>query len=268
MAALAGIGAMPDTIEDRAVVIRMRRKAPGEQAAPYRHRRDRPGLQTLAERLSAWLRADLVKLEHAEPAMPVEDRAADTWEPLVIVADHAGGHWPDRGRAAVLALTAEAADLGQLSTRVRLLADCRTAFGADTALSTAVLLDRLKVDSETPWVDYGPTGLTAARLGTLLREYDIRSGNIRFPDGAQAKGYQRSDFTDAWTRYCPVAEHEPGAAVPAVPRSSSQAQAGRLAPVGRLTRPNEQSRPSPISTGTPGTAGTAVPLIRPTGGAA
>ncbi|HEX5119563.1 MAG TPA: DUF3631 domain-containing protein [Pseudonocardiaceae bacterium] len=268
MAALAGIGAMPDTIEDRAVVIRMRRKAPGETAAPYRHRRDRPGLQTLAERLAAWLRADLVKLERAEPAMPVEDRAADTWEPLVIVADHAGGHWPDRGRAAVLALTAEAADLGQLSTRVRLLADCRAAFGADTALSTAVLLERLKVDSEAPWADYGPTGLTAARLGTLLREYDIRSGNIRFPDGAQAKGYQRADFADAWTRYCPIAEDEPGAAVPAVPRSSSQAQAGRLASVGRLTRPNEHSRPSPISTGTPGTAGAAVPLIRPTGGAA
>ncbi|HEX5403970.1 MAG TPA: DUF3631 domain-containing protein [Pseudonocardiaceae bacterium] len=268
MAALAGIGAMPDTIEDRAVVIRMRRKAPGEMAAPYRHRRDRPGLQTLAERLSAWLRVDLVRLERAEPAMPVEDRAADTWEPLVIVADHAGGHWPDRARVAVLALTAEAADHGQLSTRVRLLADCRIAFGTDTALSTAVLLDRLKVDPEAPWTDYGPTGLTAARLGALLREYDIRSGNIRFPDGAQAKGYQRADFADAWTRYCPVGEDGPGVAVPSVPRSSSQAQPVRLASVGRLTRPSATSRPSPISSGTPGTAGTATPLIRPAGGAA
>lgn len=36
MAALAGIGAMPDTIEDRAVVIRMRRRAPNETVAPYR----------------------------------------------------------------------------------------------------------------------------------------------------------------------------------------------------------------------------------------
>ncbi|MGH3659926.1 MAG: DUF3631 domain-containing protein, partial [Micromonosporaceae bacterium] len=42
MAALAGIGAMPDTIEDRAVVVRMRRRAPGETVAPYRHRRDGP----------------------------------------------------------------------------------------------------------------------------------------------------------------------------------------------------------------------------------
>src|SRR5947199_4707818 len=34
MAPLAGIGAMPDTIEDRAVVIRMRRRANGEKVVP------------------------------------------------------------------------------------------------------------------------------------------------------------------------------------------------------------------------------------------
>src|SRR5881628_3468357 len=81
MAALAGIGAMPDTIEDRAVVIRMRRRAPNETVSPYRHRRDRPSLRQLAEQLTAWSRADLSALELAEPDMPVEDRAADTWEP-------------------------------------------------------------------------------------------------------------------------------------------------------------------------------------------
>ncbi|HYS40530.1 MAG TPA: DUF3631 domain-containing protein, partial [Pseudonocardiaceae bacterium] len=266
MAALAGIGAMPDTIEDRAVIIRMRRKAPGEKASPYRHRRDRPGLQALTERLSEWMRADLAALERAEPAMPVEDRAADTWEPLVVVADYAGGPWPDRARTAVLTLTAEAAENGQISTRVRLLADCRTAFGADTALATAVLLDRLKADLDGPWFDYGPAGLTAAKLGALLREYDIRSANIRFPDGAQAKGYQRADFTDAWTRYCPVPDGPAGVGVPTVPRSSPQVQPGRLAAVGRLSRPDRSSRPAPISTGTPGTAGTPTPLIRTTEG--
>ncbi|GAA3180548.1 DUF3631 domain-containing protein [Nonomuraea roseoviolacea] len=206
MAALAGIGAMPDTIEDRAVVVRMRRRAPGETVAPYRHRRDRPPLRQLAADLRTWLRADLATLEQAEPAMPVEDRAADTWEPLIAVADHAAGHWPDRGRAAVLALTADADDNGQTSTRVRLLTDCRTAFGNDPALPTATLLDRLKADPEAPWADYGPAGLTAMKLGTVLREYDIRSANIRFTDGSQAKGYQRADFLDAWARYCPASK--------------------------------------------------------------
>ncbi|QKG27312.1 DUF3631 domain-containing protein [Actinomadura verrucosospora] len=203
MAALAGIGAMPDTIEDRAVVIRMRRRAPGETVAPFRFRRDRQPLRQLAADLSRWLRADLEALEKAEPAMPVEDRAADTWEPLVIVADHAGGHWPDRARAAVLALTAEADDNSEMSTRLRLLTDCRTAFGTDNALPTAVLLERLKADPEAPWADYGPNGLTAMKLGAILREYEIRSDTIRFPTG-QAKGYRRTDFLDAWARYCPA----------------------------------------------------------------
>ncbi|SFP66504.1 Protein of unknown function [Actinomadura madurae] len=209
MAALAGIGAMPDTIEDRAVVIRMRRRAPGETVSPFRHRRDRPPLRQLAADLAAWLRADLATLEAAEPPMPVEDRAADTWEPLVAVADHAGAHWPDRARATILALTAEADDNGEMSNRLRLLTDCRTAFGADTALPTAVLLDRLKADPEAPWHDYGPNGLTAMKLGTILREYEIRSDTIRFQTG-QAKGYRRADFTDAWARYCPADDAPPG----------------------------------------------------------
>ncbi|MFE9100177.1 DUF3631 domain-containing protein [Actinomadura geliboluensis] len=229
MAALAGIGAMPDTIEDRAVVIRMRRRGPGETVAPFRHRRDRPPLRQLAADLAAWLRADLNTLEAAEPPMPVEDRAADTWEPLIVIADHAGAHWPERARAAVLALTADADDNGQMSTRLRLLTDCRTAFGTDTALPTAVLLDRLKADPEAPWGDYGPNGLTAMKLGTILREYEIRSDTIRFQTG-QAKGYRRADFTDAWARYCPTDDTPHGDAGPAT-----------VLPLPRASRPSRTS---------------------------
>jgi hypothetical protein len=57
MVALAGIGAMPDTIEDRAAVIRMRRRAPHELVQPYRVRRDGPALVQLRERLHQWVRA-------------------------------------------------------------------------------------------------------------------------------------------------------------------------------------------------------------------
>jgi len=276
MAALAGIGAMPDTIEDRAVVVRMRRRAPGETVAPYRHRRDRPALRALAEQLATWLGADLDILERAEPAMPVEDRAADTWEPLVAVADHAGAHWPDRSRAAVLTLTAEAADKGQVSDRIRLLADCRAAFGPDTALATTVLLDRLKSDPDAPWLDYGPNGLSGKRLGTILGEYDIRSGNIRFSDGTQAKGYQRADFTDAWMRYCPLPvaavpdPSEPtlgGVSVPSVPSSSPQVSAGRIETLGRIIRPTTSIRPGLTSTNDLGTDGTDTPPKRRINGA-
>ena len=52
MALLAAIGELPDTIMDRAVVVRMRRRAPGEQVDPYRTRRDAPPLHDLRDRLS------------------------------------------------------------------------------------------------------------------------------------------------------------------------------------------------------------------------
>ena len=72
-----------------------------------------------------------------------------------------------------------------------------------TALPTAQLLMRLNADPEAPWRTHGPNGLTAHKLGAMLREYRITSANIRFPDGTQAKGYHRDAFADAWSRYCP-----------------------------------------------------------------
>lgn len=259
MAALAGIGAMPDTIEDRAVIIRMRRRADGETVAPYRHRRDRPALRELATQLHAWLRADLPALEQAMPAMPVEDRAADTWEPLIAVADHAGGTWPHQARAAVLTLAAETAESGGTSDRIRLLIDCHTAFGDEPAIPTTVLLQRLKADPEAPWLDYGPghNGLTAMKLGVLLRDYEIRSTTIRFPGIGQAKGYQRTDFTDTWRRYTPTVLADPrGVAVPAVPACFPQ------------VRPEEASEPGTAQGVPPRTPGTAqaVPPVQASSG--
>ena len=207
MAALAGIGAMPDTIEDRAVVIRMRRRAPGETVKPFRHRRDRPALSAVAAQLAEWVGAHLPELERAEPVMPLEDRAADTWEPMIAVADLAGGDWSERARHAAEVLNAERDGNTVSSDRIRLLADCWTAFGNFDAMPTAALLERLKADPEAPWAEHGTTGLTPMKLGVLLREYDIRSDTIRFtPPTGQAKGYRRESFIDAWERYCPETE--------------------------------------------------------------
>jgi hypothetical protein len=203
MAALAGIGAMPDTIEDRAVVVRMRRRAPGESVAPFRHKRDRPALSQLAGQLAGWLAAHLAELEKAEPVMPLEDRAADTWEPLIAVADLAGCDWPELARRAAVLLTADRDQAGNVSDRIRLLADCRTAFGDAEALPSTILVGRLRADPEAPWCE-PPPGITQKRLGALLADYDIRSMPIRFGEPiGQVRGYHRTDFADAWARYCP-----------------------------------------------------------------
>ncbi|WP_235877675.1 DUF3631 domain-containing protein [Saccharopolyspora karakumensis] len=273
MAALAGIGAMPDTIEDRAVVIRMRRRAPGEKVSPFRHRRDRPALTRLADRIKEWLRADLDKLEAAEPEMPLEDRAADTWEPLIALADHAGGTWPERARQAAVDLLAEANDSDQGSMKIRLLVDIRRAFADQQAISTSDLLGKLNADLEAPWCEYGSLGLNPSKLSKLLADFEIRSGNVRFPDGSQAKGYRRADFVDAWQRYCPPestageASQPSQASQPSSARDGTTARDGTSRPTqiaGPVTwdgksRPNVPSRPALTCIGTDGTAGTAIP---------
>jgi hypothetical protein len=274
MAALAGIGAMPDTIEDRAVVIRMRRRAPGETVAPFRHRRDRPALTTLAATLAGWLAPHLAALEKAEPAMPLEDRAADTWEPLIAVADLAGSDWPAQARHAAIVLTADRDQAASVSDRIRLLTDCRAAFGSADALPTTTLITRLRADPEAPWCDHGPDGITARRLGILLGDYDIRSANIRFGEPiGQVKGYYRADFTDAWARYCCPAPGE--ASHPSQPSPPSSTLGRKIERDGATrpkdhdgndqwdgsTRPTETPVPGLTCNGTAGTAGTGTPRL-------
>ncbi|WKX74184.1 DUF3631 domain-containing protein [Streptomyces sp. XD-27] len=207
MAAIAGIGDLPDTIMDRAVVLRMQKRKMGEKATPFRSRYSVPELHALCDRLAAWLTPLGGQAARMVPQMPVEDRAADTWEPLVIIADLAGGHWPARARAACVAMTRhEAVQDEQSSLKTRLLRDIHRIFGqADNpeALATQDLVAALIQDADAPWAEYGTKGLNAYHLGNLLRDFNIGSANYRFDKGRQAKAYMRNRFLDAWARNCP-----------------------------------------------------------------
>ncbi|GHJ47452.1 hypothetical protein Cs7R123_47940 [Catellatospora sp. TT07R-123] len=256
MAALAGIGAAPDTIEDRAVVVHMRRRAGREKVKPWRIMRDRPMVAAIGAELSQWLLGSLDVLRAAEPVMPVEDRAADTWEPLIALADLAGGDWPIRARTSAVTLTGAKEEQGATSDRVRLLTDCRTVFtGADAeALPTAHIIERLRAMDESPWTD-----LTPHRLGSLLREFEVKSTTMRFPTG-QAKGYTRSAFTDAWDRYChPDVPQTPGEAYQPYQPSQTSSDAVRDLDRYGSKRTAQDSVPALTSTATLGTDGTDTP---------
>jgi hypothetical protein len=201
MAALAGIGDLPDTIEDRAVVATMRRRAPGEQVAPLR-RRDLPALAELRDRLHAFILGQVGELETAMPAMPVEDRAADVWEPLVAVADLAGGGWPALARDACRTMTAQASADDDGSLGERLLADLREVFADDDRLDSRTILERLHSLEEAPWADLYSKGLDARGLARLLRPYGVRPKVLRLGT-ATPRGYERADLLDPWQRYTP-----------------------------------------------------------------
>jgi hypothetical protein len=205
MAALASKGVdLPDTIEDRSVIITMRRRAPGETVSQFRRRRDAEPLRQLGEQISAWVRAHLGELEQAEPDLPVEDRAADCWEPLAAIADLAGGDWPARIRRACKTMCDEAdASDTETSTSVRLLADLRGIFTVEDKLSSEAIVTRLAAIAEAPWADYHDRKdprINQRDVAKLLKPFGIRSKVVRIGDSTP-RGYERDDFRDAWQRY-------------------------------------------------------------------
>jgi hypothetical protein len=104
--------------------------------------------------LEEWCAENEAALIGSETEMPagIEDRAAECWEPLFAVADVAGGDWPKRGREAAVHLTSRAAD-ETLTGGVELLSHIREAFGNESYLATATLIDRLCERDESPWKD-------------------------------------------------------------------------------------------------------------------
>jgi hypothetical protein len=200
MALIGGIGDMPDTIEDRAAIVSMRRRAPGESIRQFR-RRERPALHQLRDRLHAWVSAHRFELENAEPELPVEDREADVWEPLVAIGDLAGGEWPRYAHDACEELCGTD-DIDGGTASERLLADMQEIWTEPEDLFTTTILERLHKIDEAPWCDWYGKPLTARGLATLLRPYGVRSGNIRRGD-EQAKGYTRAALADCWRRYVP-----------------------------------------------------------------
>ena len=215
--ALAGIGHLPDTISSRAVMIRMRRRAPNEVVCPYRPREHAAQGKALRDRLASWAMASITSV--LVPKMPLEvvDRDADVWEPLIAVADLAGGKWPKAARDAAVVLAALGrGEREEESLGIRLLADMRAVLGTAEAKTTVAILDRLHKVDESPWADIKGKPLSDLGLAARLRGYGIKPQLMRF-DGlaTPARGYRKKDFADAWVRYLPPPPQEP--VTPATP---------------------------------------------------
>jgi hypothetical protein len=201
--ALAGLGWLPDTLMTRAVVIRMRRRAPSEQIEPYRRRVHAAAGLTLRASLEAWAAKVINRVTDAWPEMPdgIEDRDADVWEALLSVADVAGGDWPRRARAAAVALVTEAKD-STPSLGVRLLGDLRTVFDNRDVMATKDILAALIALDESPWSDLKGKPLNARGLAVRLQQYGVKRKLVRIDEWV-GRGYARADLADAWSRYLP-----------------------------------------------------------------
>ncbi|MGY3575500.1 DUF3631 domain-containing protein [Bradyrhizobium sp. USDA 4504] len=201
--ALAGLKDLPDTLASRAIIIRMRRRAPDEQVEQFRTRMIEPIATGIYDKIAAWA-SSLSDLSAATPEMPagVTDRAAECWEPLLLVAEAAGGKWPELARKAAVHFV-QGGKAETMSDGVELLADIREAFGADGRLWTDTLLQRLHDRPESRWKNIGHgRSLDDRGLAKRLKGYGIKSCDVKI-SGTNKKGYQAESFADAWKRYLP-----------------------------------------------------------------
>lgn len=206
--ALAGLGDLPDTILSRSVIIRMRRRAPDEHVEPYRRRVHKPDGDLIYNRLAGWAEFTVTDISDTWPDMPdgIKDRDADVWEPLLAVADAAGGDWPERARVAAVSLVS-ASKAGTPSLGIRLLSDLKTVFGFSDAISTKTIIETLTAIPEAPWGDLRGKPISDTGLADRLRGYGVKSRQIRIGDWS-GKGYRREDLHDAWQRYLSVPHYE------------------------------------------------------------
>ena len=200
---IAAIGRLPETLADRSIVIRMQRKTNKEQCERLRN------LETtnLKRYCARFVLDHTAEIAGARPQLPasLNDRAADIWEPLLVLADLAAGHWPATARQAAVSLTEAAHESNPIGS---LLFDICVAFilSKSDRLFSRNIIEELNHLPDRPWrLTTKSKGIDESWLSRQLRPYGVQPRTFRI-SGVQAKGYLREDFRETFCRYIPKSE--------------------------------------------------------------
>jgi hypothetical protein len=215
---LAGIGdSLPDTVASRCVPILLQRRKASESVAKFKLRSYAPESTRLRDALAAWAERSVDQLRSVEPTLPegLRDRAEEVWEPLVAIADLAGGPWPARARTAALELNGGKFDTA--SAGVQLLRAIKEEFAA-VAVRKMLSIDLLQALVERegePWAGWWgkevdqavsqghPPRSAPMDLASRLAPFGVIPKTVRVDDGSKGRGYDLADFADAFARYVP-----------------------------------------------------------------
>jgi len=235
--AFAASAPLPRSLASRCIPIKLRRKKPSEktdyfalgkyhvvtQNQAQNEDGEDAGAFQLPNSLERWAEANREPLQQTH-ADAITDRPEglspaqqDCANPLLRIADRIGGRWPQKARAAIAVLF----DLPQFDTGLQILEDIRLCFLAknnpDKLATRDILAWLLNLDNR-PWT----TGTTTTgtirsvwnsnsgkRLGALLKPHGISSSDFHFGRKKTLKGYQLSDFKDAWDSYLPPLSAKP-----------------------------------------------------------
>lgn len=200
--ALSGIGKLPETIMDRSVILPMRKRLAHEKAERLRYVENHL-FDSIRSKIQRCIDDNLAAISVIRPELPEElsDRAQDNWEPLLAIADQAGGDWCRLAREAALELSQATVNVSSVGND--LLRDIEEVFyarGVDK-IRTLDLIAALCFDEEKAWATYNRgKPISPHQLSKRLSEYGITSKTIRFGSDTK-KGYELDQFKDSFHRY-------------------------------------------------------------------
>jgi Protein of unknown function (DUF3631) len=202
---VAAIGRLPETLADRCIVIRMQRKTAHEKCERLRYLEP----MDLRRKCARFVADHASEIGKARPVLPavLNDRAGDIWEPLLVLADLAGGDWPQKARQAAEGLTSAAQESSPIGA---LLWDILLMFvkSERDRLFSRWMVAWLNEMPDRPWGEMRKGKAVDERwLAQQLRPYGIRSKTMWIEQEA-AKGYENEDFLEVYRRYIPRSEYE------------------------------------------------------------
>lgn len=206
--AIAGIGGMHKTIQERSVNVVMERKTHADKIERMRKREIREITADIQRKCLRWVSDHVEQLSAARPNMPLYmgDRATDIWEPLFAIAETISPGWLEQINKAAKALNKTQPNEDDSSMRLQLLADIKSLFDGhsrDAFYSSGRMAELLNQIEEAPWSDFGfGRGLNPHSLAKQLHFFNIVPQQSRI-EGNRNRGYHYSDFLDAFSRYLP-----------------------------------------------------------------
>lgn len=216
----------------------MQKRKSSERVSAFYRRVAIEESQPLRAAIAAWLEPLSDRIGSWRPALPegVEDRPAEIWEPLLAIAEVAGGGWAERARAACIAFVFSPSGYSR-PVGLDLLADIREVMRGRESISTSQLLHALTSDQALDW-DYT---LGSRKIADLLRPFDVVPKNLRIGSDV-LKGYRVAGpggLGDAWERHLGDDQHDATAATPATegtPMEVEGSAANRLPQAGGIAR--------------------------------
>jgi uncharacterized protein DUF3631 len=200
---IALIGEVPDTIADRSIVVKMSRKLTSEICAPLMEL-DTSEIRSKCARFALDAGESLARCD-AIRGEGLNDRAADTFDPLYAIARLAGNDWETRLHAAALHLASTARTE---NTGVELLLDILSIFiqsGREKVFSRELVATLREGRSGMKSLALRNSAIEEHGIARILRSYGIRPKILRIGKEVN-RGYEIDSLRDALTRYVPMKE--------------------------------------------------------------